>query len=100
MRSIEIPQPDERDWRYRAFEILPGALTWITLSLPIILGIVSPKLAAYFIIAYLLLWFVRAIGLNIRSFQGYKLIEQHRKLPWHDMNNDLENLYLKARSVP
>src|SRR6185437_17092844 len=99
MRSIEIPQPDERDRRYRAFEILPGALTWVILALPIILAIISPKLAAYFIIAYMLMWFVRAIGLNIRSLQGYKIIEQHRGLPWQDMNDDLENLYLKARNV-
>src|SRR6266498_6081905 len=100
MRSIEIPQPSERDWRYRAFEILPGALTWIILSLPIVLGILSPRLAAYFIIAYLLMWFTRAIGLNIRSFQGYRVIEQHRRLPWKYLNEDLENLYLRAREAP
>jgi hypothetical protein len=92
MRSIEIPQPQERDWKYRAFEILPGHLTWTILFLPAILGIISPRLTAYFVIAYLLLWFVRTIGLTIRSFQGWKFLNQHRALPWSKLNQDLENL--------
>ncbi len=92
MRSIEIPQPDERDWRYRAFEILPGALTWVILSTPVILSLISPKLAAYFIIVYLLLWFVRAIGINLRSFQGLKVVNEHKNAPWGQLNQDLENL--------
>jgi len=100
MRSIEIPQPEERDWRYRFFEILPGALTYIILSLPILLAIISPKLAAYFIIAYLLIWFARAVALNLRSLQGYRLIEQHKKMPWKEMNNDLEVLEPRTHEAP
>ncbi|HLG91037.1 MAG TPA: glycosyltransferase family 2 protein [Candidatus Saccharimonadales bacterium] len=100
MRSIEIPQPDERDWKYRLFEILPGALTWTILALPAILGIISPKAAAYFIIAYLLVWFARAIGLNVRSIQGYRLIEKHKKLPWKDLNKDLEVLEPRSKEAP
>ena len=67
MRSIEIPQPEDRDWRYRIFEILPGLITWFILLLPVVLSIISPKLAAYFIIAYLLLWFVRALATSRMS---------------------------------
>jgi hypothetical protein len=100
MRSIEIPQPDERDWRYRAFEILPGALTWTILSLPVVLGLLSPKLAAYFIIAFLLLWFVRAIAINLRSFQGWRLVDQHKKLPWEKLNADLELLQPHTPQAP
>lgn len=100
MRSIEIPPPSERDWRYRAFEILPGALTWIVLFLPAVLAIISPKLAAYFIIAYLLMWFVRAVGLNVRSLQGWKILDQHRKIPWEKLNADLEVLQARTIDVP
>ena len=42
MRSIEIPQPEERGFRYRLFEILPGALTYIILALPVVLAYFSP----------------------------------------------------------
>jgi len=100
MRSIEIPQPGERDWRYRLFEILPGTLTWFVLLLPAVLAFISPKLAAYFIIAYLLLWFVRAVGLNVRSLQGWRILDQHRKMPWEKLNTDLENLQARTPNVP
>jgi len=100
MRSIEIPQPEDRDWRYRAFEILPGALTWTILISPVILSIISPKLATYFVIAYLLLWFVRAVGLDIRSFQGWRLMKQHRNIPWQKLNADLEILVPKTQNAP
>ncbi len=100
MRSINIPQPEDRDWRYRAFEILPGALTWTILSLPFILGALSPRLAAYFIIAYILLWFVRAVGMNIRSLQGWRTLNQHKRLPWRKLLVDLENLQPKTPGAP
>lgn len=100
MRSIEIPHPAERDWRYRAFEILPGALTWTILLLPAILSIISPKLASYFIVAYLLLWFARAMGLNIRALQGWRHMHRHRNMPWQKLMNDLEELVPRTREAP
>lgn len=100
MLSIEIPQPEERDWRYRAFEILPGVLTYIILSLPVLLSIFNPVLAAYFILAYLLLWFVRAIGLNVRSLQGWRIMNQHQRAPWSELNQDLETLEVKTPRSP
>lgn len=100
MRSIEIPHPGERDWRYRAFEILPGALTWTILALPAVLGFISPWVAAYFIITYLLLWFVRAVALNVRVLQGWRIMNQHQKLPWTSLNRDLENLQATTPNAP
>jgi cellulose synthase/poly-beta-1,6-N-acetylglucosamine synthase-like glycosyltransferase len=100
MRSIEIPQPNDRDWRYRFFEILPGAITWIILISPIVLSIISPKLAAYFIIGYLILWFIRAVGLNIRSLQGWQLMNEHKNVPWQELNEDLEELIVRSKKAP
>jgi len=100
MRSIEIPQPEDRDFKYRVFEILPAILTYLLLLLPVILGKYSPKFAAYFVVAYLLVWFIRAVGLNIRSIQGWKTINEHKKLPWPQLNEDLENLTPKTPRMP
>ncbi|MDB5160788.1 MAG: hypothetical protein JWO96_168 [Candidatus Saccharibacteria bacterium] len=100
MRSIEIPQPEDRDWRYRIFEILPGAITWIVLFLPVVLSLISPKIAAYFIVAYLLLWFIRALSLNVRSLQGWQLMNEHKRVPWQELNNDLEDLVVRAKKAP
>lgn len=100
MRSIEIPQPDERDWRYRVLEILPGALTWTILSLPIILSLVNPKLAAYFVITFLLFWFVRALAIATRSIQGWNRMAEHQNLAWQKLNNDLEILQANTQNAP
>lgn len=91
MRSIEIPQIEDRDWRYRAFEILPGLLTYVILLLPLILGLINQKLNLYFIVTFLMLWFVRAIGLNIRAVQGWRLMDQYQKMDWKKLIHDLEN---------
>lgn len=100
MRSIEIPHPNERDWRYRIWEIIPGVLTWTVLSLPAILGFISPRLAAYFIVAYLLMWFSRAIALNIRSLQGWRMMNHHRNMPWEKLNQELEELDMGREHFP
>jgi cellulose synthase/poly-beta-1,6-N-acetylglucosamine synthase-like glycosyltransferase len=92
MRSIEIPQPEDRGFRYRLFEIMPLALTLIILLLPVILGKFAPKATAYFLVAYLLLWFARAVGLDVRSIQGWRAMKQHKSLHWRQMLVDLENL--------
>lgn len=90
MRHIEIPYEKERNARYRLFEILPGFLSWTILLLPITLSFINQTLAVLFIIAYLLVWFIKSIGLNVRSIQGYRTLEQHKKLPWGDMLEELK----------
>jgi cellulose synthase/poly-beta-1,6-N-acetylglucosamine synthase-like glycosyltransferase len=89
-KDIEIPYSQERGRRYRFFEMLPGVLTWSMLILPFVLSQVSPELCVLFIVAYLLLWFVKALGLNIRAVQGYRMITQHQQLPWQQMLGELE----------
>ncbi|MBX4201680.1 glycosyltransferase family 2 protein [Candidatus Saccharibacteria bacterium] len=100
MRSIEIPHPEDRDKKYRLFEILPALATYFILALPIILAIISPKLAAYFLVAYLLLWFIRAIGLDIRSLQGWRTMKQHMALQWRKLLVDLEALEVNTKDAP
>lgn len=91
MRQIEIPLVKERDRTYRWFERLPGILSWSTLALPVVLSLISPTLAAYFIIAYLLIWVVKAIALNIRVIQGYRRLNQHMSYEWMKLVDELDN---------
>jgi cellulose synthase/poly-beta-1,6-N-acetylglucosamine synthase-like glycosyltransferase len=97
MKSIEIPYVKNRGRRYRFFEMLPGLLSWSLLALPFVLsyfhvelasGVVVPW-AAIFVPAYLLLWFVKAMGLNVRSVQGFRTLHQHEKLPWTQLLEEL-----------
>src|SRR5690242_12271922 len=100
MRSIEIPQPDERDWRYRSLEILPGALTWLILLSPILLGLVTPQFPAVFVVAYILFWLLRGIGVSLRTLQASRQVTQHRGAPWPKFNQDLESLTPKTKNAP
>lgn len=90
MKSIEIPFVSERTRRYRFFEMLPGLLTWGILFFPFLLAFFAPTAAVLFIIAYLLLWFVKSMGLSVRALQGYFQITSQMKLPWNDMLADLK----------
>ena len=100
MRYIEIPQPDERDWRYRALEIFPAAFSLIVLLIPALLSLISLQLAAYFILVYLLFWFARIMGQNLRSLQGFRAMRHYKKLPWHKLNEDLEFLEPNTQNAP
>lgn len=91
MKNIEIPQIAERDRAYHMFEKVPGLISWSVLFLPVILSIISPTLAAYFVIAYLLMWFIKAIALNARVVQGFRRLNQHMSYDWYKMTQELDN---------
>lgn len=98
--DIEIPFPKDRHFRYRLFEILPGAISWTVLFMPFILSLIDPFLTVWFIIAYLLLWFAKSIGLDVRAVQGYRTIHQHEKLPWQAMLKDVESGAATSKDRP
>lgn len=89
MRNIEIPYKEERGKRYRFFEMLPGLITWSMLALPFVLSFLNPQLGVFFILGYLLLWFAKAAGLNVRAIQGFRMMSLHQKLPWPQMLEEL-----------
>lgn len=87
--DIEIPLARERGKRYRFFEILPGALTWTILAFPFVMSQFNPRLTAFIIIMYLLLWFTKSVGLLVRNIQGVRIMNQHQKLNWPNMLGEL-----------
>src|SRR6056297_2326931 len=80
--KYDIPLRSEKGFSWRFFEILPGAMSWTALALPFILAFISVSAAAILMIAYLLLWFVKAVALNIRAVQGYRTVREHEGLDW------------------
>jgi len=91
MINLEIPLEQDRHFRYRLFEILPGALTWLLLLMPFILSLINVSLAVIFIVAYLLIYFVRSLGIDIRALQGYRIMKQHQRLVWKQLLVELES---------
>ena len=91
MTDIEIPFEKDRHGHYRFFEILPGALSWSILLLPIILSYINITVAVVFILAYLLIYFARSVGYSIGSLRGYRTMKRHLRLNWQVLVNDVEN---------
>lgn len=88
--EFEIPV-GKRSLKYRFFEMLPGLLTWSILALPIALSIIDPtsRLAALFILFFMMSWFYRAIGMAFRTLQGYKYLKISAKTDWQKWMNDI-----------
>lgn len=91
MTDIEIPLEKDRKGHYRFFEILPGALSWTFLALPFILSYFNVRLAAFFVLVYLLINFVRAMAGAMRALHGYYTMRSHQRMPWAEMINELES---------
>jgi hypothetical protein len=98
--KFEIPFQKEKDKKYRIFEILPGFLTWTILLLPFVLAYTNVWLAAVLMISYLLLWFVKAMALNLRALQGYKILAEHQKLDWGALIKDLDQEDVAHKHFP
>ncbi|MDB5175915.1 MAG: conserved rane protein of unknown function [Candidatus Saccharibacteria bacterium] len=90
MTDIEIPFEKDRKGHYRFFEILPGALSWTVLFLPLILSFINVTVAVFAILAYLLIFFVRSLGYSARSISGYRTHKKHMKLDWQGLLADVE----------
>ncbi len=98
--KYEIPLQNEKTRQWRFFEILPGSLSWAALSLPFALAFISVNTAAILMIAYLLLWFVKAVVLNMRAVQGYRTLTIHEGLDWLALMEDLDQEDVPNRSFP
>lgn len=90
MTDLEIPLAKDRTLHYRIFEILPGAISWTLLFLPLILSLINVTFAAIFVLAYLLINFVRAVAGAIRAMQGLHIVQEHERLDWQAMLDELE----------
>ncbi|MEO8105635.1 MAG: glycosyltransferase family 2 protein [Candidatus Saccharibacteria bacterium] len=99
MTDIEIPYEKDRKGHYRFFEILPGALSYLLIALPLILSLINVTAAVIFILAYLLIYFVRSIAFSARALGGYRTMKQHMKLDWNGLLADLEIGKITSRDV-
>jgi cellulose synthase/poly-beta-1,6-N-acetylglucosamine synthase-like glycosyltransferase len=90
MKSIEIPYEADRTRRYRFFEILPGALSWLLLAMPFILSLINVTLAALFIVGYILIYLTRSLAVSIRALGGYKTMREHAKINWTELLDEVE----------
>jgi len=100
MKHFEIPLVSERGRGYRFFEMLPGMLTWTILILPFVLAAFNVRLVAYIMVAYLLLWFFKALALNVRVLQGFSTLKKHEKVNWQELIDDVVTGRLDSKDAP
>lgn len=89
MIDIEIPLQSEKTRAYRIFEILPGLFSWTIIFLPIVLALINPTFAAYFVIAFMVLWLIKALSMSIRVTQGYDRLKIATSIDWSKKLADL-----------
>ena len=86
------PKYLDQHWFIRLLEILPGAVTWLTLLSPIVLSFVQPILVAYFIIAYDLYWMVKSFRLSVNLIRGYRRLHLAQSIDWNGRLMGLRDL--------
>ncbi len=67
---------------WRLLEMLPGALTWTILILPIILSYHLPEYVAIFAIIYTMYWLFRSVKLSFDLLMGYRKTKLAQQTDW------------------
>ncbi|MFA4998712.1 MAG: glycosyltransferase family 2 protein [Candidatus Paceibacterota bacterium] len=88
-RASDLKDPKERII-YRIFEIFPGALSWLTIFLAILLSWLKPVWMSFFIICFVIYWMFRAIYFSFHLHASYKRMKVNEKIDWIDKLNQLK----------
>ena len=80
--DIDIPL-GKRDKLYRFFEILPGALSYSMIGALFVFSLISPVAAAIYLLVIITITLVKAVGVAVRTVQGYNDIKNAMKVDWH-----------------
>ena len=89
-RDLEIPR-GKLTKVYRFFEILPGVLSYGLIIGLFLISWLSPTAGAIYLLIIITITLVRAIGVAVRTVQGYNVIKMAMKVNWHKRLADLEN---------
>jgi len=81
---------------YRFFEILPGALAWVTIILMISFSWFAPAWVAVFIILFDIYWLLKTVYLSIHLRASFKKIRENLKVDW--LNELIQNSKLKTQN--
>ncbi len=92
MTDIEIPYQEDKTRVYRLFEMLPGIISWTVIFTPLLLALINPTYAAYFVIAFMVIWLVKAVSMSFRVSQGYKRLKTATAIDWTAKLNDLKDV--------
>jgi len=67
-------------WRF--FEIVPGAITWLALLLPLLFSFFWPAAVATFVLIFDLYWLYKSILMGYHLISGYSHLKRDLKVDW------------------
>ena len=82
-RATELTGRDRR--LYRFLEIMPGAVSWLSLIGMVLASIYAPFFAAYFIIAFAVYWVLKTAFLSYHLRYNWKRLRDHMAVDWQKM---------------
>ncbi len=88
--DFEIPL-GKRTKFYRFFEMLPAIISYGAFILLIILSLVSPLLAAIYLMLIIIVLLVRAVGIIYHTLRGHERLVKSQRVHWSDRLAELED---------
>jgi len=89
---IDLEQPlKKRTKYYRFFEMLPAILSYGMLILLVVLSLVSPILAAIYLLLIIITVLVKAVGIAGHTISGRNRMHQAQRINWASRLSQLEN---------
>ncbi len=89
-KNLEIPL-GKRTKFYRFFEMVPAILSYGAFILLIVLSIVSPLLAAIYLLLVIIVLLVRAVGITYHTLTGHNRLVKAQRVNWAHRLADLED---------
>jgi len=90
MIDFELPL-GKRTKLYRFFELVPALLSYGAFILLIVLSLVSPLLAAIYLMLIIIALLVRAVGIIYHTLRGHARLVNAQKVNWAERLNELDN---------
>ena len=90
MIDLEIPL-GKRTQSYRFFEMLPAILSYGALILLVVLSLLSPLLAAVYLMLIIVTLLVKAVGIAYHTIGGRNNLERAQKIDWRERLADFED---------
>ena len=90
MVDLELPL-GKRTKMYRFFEMVPAIISYGAFVLLIVLSIVSPLLAAIYLMAVIIVLLVRAAGIVYHTITGHRRLVKTQEIDWAGRLAELED---------
>jgi cellulose synthase/poly-beta-1,6-N-acetylglucosamine synthase-like glycosyltransferase len=90
MIDLEIPL-GKRTRAYRFFEMLPAILSYGAFVVLIVLSLISPLLAAIYLMFVVITLLVKAVGIAYHTISGRNRLDKAQKINWRERLDDFEH---------